>query len=93
MQIRFSSGLGGSDTRLTIFASAKSHLSDETLAAYKNYVYHEEKIREQIRAWLAMGRSLRDWRRAFFLSSELRPTRHEVIEPRLRPRQLCERLV
>lgn len=56
------------------------YLGDETLTAYKAYVTHEEDIRQQLREHVASGKSLREWRRAFFLSAELRPTRSNVID-------------
>lgn len=56
------------------------YLADETLDAYRSYVNHEENVREQMRALLSLGGSLSDWRRAFFLSPQLRPTRHEVLD-------------
>lgn len=56
------------------------YLTDETLNAYVGYVNHEEDVRGQMRGLLAMGGSVRDWRRAFFLAPELRPTRHEVLD-------------
>jgi hypothetical protein len=56
------------------------YLSDHTLAAYRSYVVHEENVREQLRKHRATGASLQDWRRAFFLSDDLRPTRSNVLD-------------
>lgn len=56
------------------------YLSDEMLRAYRAYVDHEARLREQLRKHRATGSSLRDWRRAFFLDPSLRPTRDMVID-------------
>lgn len=55
------------------------YLADDTRQAYRNYVEHEEDVRQRLRDNGRSGRSLRDWRRAFLLSSDLRPTRQCVI--------------
>lgn len=46
--------------------------------AYSNYVVHERDIRRQLAEH--RGRPLRDWRRAFFLDSAMRPTRNIVLD-------------
>lgn len=56
------------------------YLSEEMLQAYRVYVDHEERLREQLRRHRATGSSLREWRRAFFLDPNLRPTRDMIIE-------------
>jgi hypothetical protein len=56
------------------------YLSRQMLEVYRAYVDHEERLREQLRQYLATGRSLRDWRRAFFLDPILRPTRKMVLD-------------
>lgn len=55
------------------------YLSEETRSAYQSYVNHEENIREQLRRHRTTGESLREWKRAFFLSPALRPTRNDVL--------------
>lgn len=56
------------------------YLSDEMLQAYRGYVDHEARLREQLREHRATGSSLREWRRAFFLDPGLRPTRVMVMD-------------
>ena len=56
------------------------HLSADTRQAYSECVEHEESVRQELRAHFDDGESLRDWRRAFFLSPNLRPTRDEVVQ-------------
>lgn len=54
-------------------------LAPDTLAAYIRYVEHEEHMREQLRAFQQTGRPLQEWKRAFFLDLNLRPTRTNVL--------------
>lgn len=56
------------------------YLAPDTLRAYQSYVNHEESIREQLRKYRDTGRPLHEWRRAFFLSPYLRPTRKSVLD-------------
>lgn len=56
------------------------YLTDEQSEIYRHYVTHEEMIRKQLAKHLASGKSLREWKRAFFLSPDLRPTRHDVLD-------------
>jgi len=53
------------------------YLHREVIAAFQSYVRHEEDIRKQLSAH--RGRPLREWRRAFFLDSQMRPTRKNVL--------------
>jgi len=55
------------------------YLTDDTRRAYRSYVEHEEDVRHRLHDNSETGRLLRDWRRAFLLSSDLRPTRQSVI--------------
>ena len=55
------------------------YLSQETRSAYEKYVAHEENIREQMRKYCATGEKLDEWRRAFFLSPDMQPTRRDVL--------------
>src|SRR5437016_11455445 len=48
--------------------------------AYRQYVEHEEDIRDRLIKHRASGEPLREWRRAFFLTSTLRPTRRCVLD-------------
>lgn len=56
------------------------YLTDEQIKIYRQYVEHEETIRRQLALHLADGNPLREWKRAFFLSPDLRPTRHDVLD-------------
>jgi len=56
------------------------YLAGDIVAAYQAYVEHEELLRAQLRMHQNDGASLRDWRRAFFLEGNLRPTRDSVID-------------
>src|SRR5579884_403608 len=55
------------------------YLEDEILDAYRQYVEHEDNVRSLLSDHRATGRPLREWRRAFILSSRMRPTRDNVI--------------
>ncbi len=52
-------------------------LHSEVISAYRSYVTHEEDVRKQLAEH--RGRPLREWRRAFFLSAKMRPTRRTVL--------------
>jgi Z1 domain-containing protein len=56
------------------------YLETQTLRAYQRYVEHEESILERLRAHQKTGRSLKEWRRIFFLDPALRPTRNSIID-------------
>lgn len=53
------------------------YLHADVIAAYRGYVVHEDHIRRQLAEY--SGRPLRDWRRAFFLNGQMRPTRRNVL--------------
>jgi Z1 domain-containing protein len=53
------------------------YLHPDVIAAFRSYVRHEEDIRKQLAEH--RGRPLREWRRAFFLSAQMRPTRRNVL--------------
>lgn len=48
--------------------------------AFRQYVEHEEDIRTQLVAHRETGHSLSEWRRQFFLTRNLRPTRNNVLD-------------
>ena len=85
-----SKGLGNADTiqqrarwfgyKADYLGYCRVYLASEALRAYQNYVCHEESIRDQLRKYRDTGKSLREWRRAFFLSSDLQPTRRNVLD-------------
>jgi hypothetical protein len=48
--------------------------------AFHDYVEHEEEVRTQLEDYERTGRPLDDWKRAFILSPNLRPTRSSVLD-------------
>lgn len=85
-----SKGVGNADTiqqrarwfgcKADYLGFCRVYLTDEQRKIYTNYVNHEENVRDQLRLHASTGRSLREWKRAFFLSPDLRPTRHDVLD-------------
>jgi len=83
-------GVGNADTvqqrarwfgyKASYLGYCRVYLTEETSRIYKHYVDHEQDIRGQLRQHQTTGRSLSEWRRAFLLSPELRPTRHDVLD-------------
>lgn len=55
-------------------------LEGQVQQAYTLYVDHEENLRKQLAEHAEKGRSLAEWRRAFFLDSSLAPTRRSVLD-------------
>jgi hypothetical protein len=55
------------------------YLSSGTAQAYQSYTDHEDDIRNRLREYALTGRPLREWKRAFFLDTSLRPTRSCVL--------------
>jgi len=53
------------------------YLHPDVTNSYREYVEHEEDIRKQLAAH--RGQPLKAWRRAFFLSSDMKPTRRNVL--------------
>jgi hypothetical protein len=47
--------------------------------AYQSYVVHEEDVRARLTAHSKAGKPLVDWKREFFLTSQLKPTRRSVL--------------
>src|SRR6266516_1657612 len=47
--------------------------------AYQGYVVHEEDVRARLDAHSRTGKTLPEWKREFFLTSQLKPTRHNVL--------------
>lgn len=55
--------------------------------AFTSYVRHEEALRGELEDVAREGKSLKDWKRIFFLDQSLRPTRQGVIRlPLMTPR-------
>jgi len=84
-----STGVGNADNiqqRARFFGYKKKYLglcrvylTRENIEAFTDYVTHEESIRDSIRKNLEEGKSLKEWRRTYFLDQSLRPTRSSVI--------------
>lgn len=55
------------------------YLEQNLRDAYTEYVEHEETLRHQLAEYAQTGRPLCEWRRAFFLTPRLRPTRGAVL--------------
>lgn len=49
-------------------------------AAYQRYVEHEEDLRQRLIEHRRTGQPLNEWKRAFFLSQTLQPTRRSVMD-------------
>ena len=83
-------GIGNADTvqqRARFFGYKRSYLGycriyleAGTRDAFRAYVEHEEDIHRQLREIQSSGRSLKEWKRAFFLDSRLRPCRASVLD-------------
>lgn len=83
-------GVANADTvqqRARFFGYKKSYigycrvfLQASALAAYRSYVIHEEDIRMQLANFDESGKPLSDWKRAFFLTRDLKPTRESVLD-------------
>jgi hypothetical protein len=83
-------GVGNADTvqqRARFFGYKRGYLGQcrifvgpDVRRAFRQYVEHEEDIRCQLAEFGASGRPLSEWRREFFLSRQLRPTRDNVID-------------
>ena len=56
------------------------YLEQNALTAFEQYVTHEEEMRAQLQDFRTSGQPLRDWKRVFVLSRDLRPCRDNVIQ-------------
>jgi hypothetical protein len=56
------------------------YLEFDVLGAFTSYVQHEEDMRRELIALSESGQSLKEWKRRFILSPDLRPCRQNVIE-------------
>jgi len=84
-------GLGGgnADTvqqRARFFGYKKAYigycrvfLEDRVRDAFRQYVEHEEDVRDRLRLHALTGRPLSEWKRSFFLARNLKPTRKSVL--------------
>jgi hypothetical protein len=83
-------GVGNADTiqQRARFFGYKRHylgfcrifLESDALNAFEEYVRHEEEMRQQLQRVSARAMPLREWKRAFILSPDLRPCRNNVIQ-------------
>lgn len=83
-------GMGNADTvqqRARFFGYKRAYLGlcrifvgQDVRRAFRGYVEHEEDIRGELQTFAGTGRPLSEWRREFFLSRQLRPTRDNVID-------------
>jgi hypothetical protein len=56
------------------------YLENGVRTAYRLYVQHEEDLRQRLAEHRDTGTSLTEWKRAFFLTNALRPTRQNVLQ-------------
>lgn len=85
-----SAGVGNADTiqqrarflgyKETYLGYCRVFLEEDVRTAYRRYVEHEEDVRSQLMTLESEGKSLDEWRRAFFLDLAFRPTRHSVLD-------------
>jgi len=81
-------GVGNADTiqqrarffgyKLGYLGFCRVYLDAQVQHTFRSYVEHEEDMRERLLAHTASGKSLKEWKRAFFLDPSLRPTRRSV---------------
>ncbi len=62
------------------FGFCRVFLEGSTRRAYEEYVRHEEDIRDRLIVHRDEGRPLEEWKRAFFLSPNLNPTRQNLLD-------------
>ncbi len=84
------SGVGNADTiqqrarffgyKLGYLGYCRVYLDSEVREAFQSYIRHEEDIRQRLLEYNASGKPLREWKRAFFLDSNLKPTRKNVLD-------------
>ena len=83
-------GLGNADTiqqrarffgyKEDYFGYCRVFLENRVRDAYRNYVSHEEDVRQRLVEHDKSGMPLDAWKRAFFLDRSLKPTRHDVLD-------------
>lgn len=66
-------GYRGKDLSLT-----RVYLSEETHAAFRDYVKHEEGTREELKKMQKAGKSLKEWRRHFLIRAGMQLTRKNI---------------
>ncbi len=83
-------GVGNADTiqqRARFFGYKKNYqgycrvfLENRVEEAYHDYIIHEENIRKRLSEHDNSGRPLSEWKRAFFLTRKLKPTRENILD-------------
>ncbi len=83
-------GVGNADTlqqrarflgyKQSYIGYCRVYLEAGALGAYRDYVGHEEDLRERLADFSPKGLPLTEWRRAFFLDGALEPTRRAVLD-------------
>ena len=83
-------GLGNADTiqqrarffgyKKPYFGYCRAFLENGVHDAYRDYIIHEEDVRERLIAHDKTCKPLDDWKRAFFLDRQLKPTRQNVLD-------------
>lgn len=83
-------GIGNADTiqqRARFFGYKRSYfgycrvfLESGVRDAYRRYIIHEEDVRERLIVHDQTNKPLNEWKRAFFLDSQLKPTRQNVLD-------------
>lgn len=81
-------GVGNADTiqqrarffgyKLGYLGFCRVYLESEVQEAFRSYVAHEEDMRERLLEYTASGKPLKEWKRAFFLDPNLKPTRKSI---------------
>ena len=56
------------------------YLDNDANKAYKDYIDHEDQLRDSLAKHAAAGKPLSEWRRMFFLDHSLKPTRDNVLD-------------
>ncbi|WP_170409946.1 Z1 domain-containing protein [Ruegeria atlantica] len=82
-------GIGNADNiqqRARFFGYKKAYLglcriylTAENIEAFEDFVTHEESLRQSIAHHIEKGGDLKDWRRTWYLSERLQPTRRSVV--------------
>lgn len=82
-------GVGNADTiqqRARFFGYKKAYLGYCRVflevavhQAYRHYVRHEDNVHEQLQRLIGSGKRLDEWKRAFYISRDLKPTRSNVL--------------
>jgi hypothetical protein len=83
-------GVGHADTiqqrarflgyKMSYLGYCRVFLEPRVRDAYSRYVEHEEDVRARLLEHVSTGQPLTEWKRAFFLTTALRPTRRNVLQ-------------